>query len=261
MSNGLAIEPVPVVSPIRTSTSLSKILPAMIASAKEYPPFAKDTKSYTNKYTRLESIQSSVTPILLDNDILIMQPPTGMTPGVVIKKIIEVGESAEIRDVTAVQFKIGLTTRLQHISGEYIEATAYMPLPLGKSVNISQQAGIAISYMRRYMLAAILNLIIHGEDFDGATPKGTDPKKKENKGSPPPENKNQQPGDAYKKLQSEIIVLVNTKVNEKYVYDEKVRAEKKTKILNTNYSFAKLVEFKGIVLAYVNAKKSEAING
>ena len=73
------------------------------------------------------------------------------------------------------EFGIGITTLLMHVSGEYIESTATVPLPdktyvdkngETKQNNLAQEAGKIITYLRRYSLASLLNLY-SDEDTDG----------------------------------------------------------------------------------------------
>lgn len=56
-----------------------------------------------------------------------------------------------------------LTTRLLHSSGEWIEATSGCRL----SKDDCQGYGSAISYLRRYSLAAMLGIVYGDEDDDG----------------------------------------------------------------------------------------------
>ena len=58
---------------------------------------------------------------------------------------------------------VGVTTMLMHSSGEWIESTCTVAIE-GK--NIAQEAGKAITYLRRYSLSSLLNLYAE-EDNDG----------------------------------------------------------------------------------------------
>lgn len=66
---------------------------------------------------------------------------------------------------------VGLTTRLMHISGEWLEDTVAFPVDPGsnRAVNAAQTAGSTITYMRRYALSAMLG-IVADEDVDGNQP-------------------------------------------------------------------------------------------
>lgn len=53
---------------------------------------------------------------------------------------------------------VGLTTRVFHISGEWLEESAKFPLTDMKGVNKSQMAGSAITYFRRYALCSAFGI-------------------------------------------------------------------------------------------------------
>jgi hypothetical protein len=69
---------------------------------------------------------------------------------------------------------VGLSTRLMHTSGEWIEDTVAFPVDPGsnRAVNAAQTAGSTITYMRRYALSAMLG-IVADEDTDGNHPSAT----------------------------------------------------------------------------------------
>jgi hypothetical protein len=58
--------------------------------------------------------------------------------------------------------QVGLTTRVAHASGQYIEQTMSVPVPDMKI----QTIGSALTYLRRYMASAMLG-VVTGEDDDG----------------------------------------------------------------------------------------------
>tara|TARA_R110000851_G_scaffold227068_2_gene379908 strand:- start:652 stop:1377 length:726 start_codon:yes stop_codon:yes gene_type:complete len=62
---------------------------------------------------------------------------------------------------------IGLTTRLMHCSGQWLEDSIDIPFQ-GK--NVAQEVGAAITYLRRYALAAVAG--VFQEDNDGNLGKG-----------------------------------------------------------------------------------------
>jgi hypothetical protein len=64
---------------------------------------------------------------------------------------------------------VALTTRVMHVTGQWIQDTLIMPLPeMRGAVNVSQQYGAALTYARRYALTSMLG-IVADEDVDGAT--------------------------------------------------------------------------------------------
>ena len=64
---------------------------------------------------------------------------------------------------------VGLTTRLVHSSGEWIEDEFYIPLEVTGVQPAAQVAGSIITYLRRYALVALLG-IVSDEDIDGNDP-------------------------------------------------------------------------------------------
>jgi len=62
--------------------------------------------------------------------------------------------------------EIGVTTILFHDSGEYLSSTATITIADEKGKSLAQVAGSIITYLRRYSLAAMLNLYAD-EDNDG----------------------------------------------------------------------------------------------
>jgi hypothetical protein len=72
--------------------------------------------------------------------------------------------------------KIGLTTRVIHSSGQWIEETIFLPVGEEKGKSTAQMAGSMFSYLRRYTLAAIFRLYTD-EDDDANTQKAERAKK------------------------------------------------------------------------------------
>lgn len=79
-----------------------------------------------------------------------------------IKEQLRAAQVAVIQDVTGGDGYIGVTTVLMHLTGEFVEVG---PLLLPATTD-AQGAGSAITYARRYALAAALNLAAD-EDDDG----------------------------------------------------------------------------------------------
>lgn len=95
-----------------------------------------------NQYASLGAIIEASKPILVKNGLSISQPTVGSGN------------------------EIGVTTILLHDSGEYIASTATIGITDEKGLKLAQVAGSIITYLRRYSLAAILNLYAD-EDTDG----------------------------------------------------------------------------------------------
>lgn len=129
---------------MKTSETLTKIAPALLAAQKAVGNAKKQATNphFKSKYANLEAVIEAVKDALNDNGIAIIQ-----TVG-------EVGAGT-----------ICVGTRLMHESGEYIEDMASAPL----SKQDAQGVGSAVTYLRRYSLAAICS--ITQEDDDGESAK------------------------------------------------------------------------------------------
>jgi hypothetical protein len=143
---------------MKTSESTQKISPDLIVAQSKIKHATKDSNNphFKNDYASLESVIDATKAALLENNIVLMQ---GMS------------EDGNV-----------LVTRLQHSSGEFFET--YVKLVLSKQD--MQGLGSAITYARRYALAAICNISQQDDDGNGAserpastrpsrTPKGTSP--------------------------------------------------------------------------------------
>lgn len=126
---------------MKTSESVKSIAPAIIAAQRDVKHASKDSNNphFKNDYASLESVIDATKIALLKQDITTLQ---GMNPE---------GSS--------------LTTRLQHSSGEFIETE----LKLVVSKQDMQGLGSAITYGRRYALAAIMNISQQDDDGNGAS--------------------------------------------------------------------------------------------
>ena len=131
---------------MRTSDSIAKIAPALVAAQKAIGGAVKDktgkivTKtgsSYEYKYSDLSSVLDEIKGPLNDNGIMLLQSPTADASGVCV------------------------ITRLLHESGEWIEESLYMPITQGTP----QAYGSAITYCRRYSAQSMVGL--KSEDDDG----------------------------------------------------------------------------------------------
>jgi hypothetical protein len=124
---------------MKTSDSISSIAPALV---KAQAAMGVAHKSATNphfksKYADLPAIVEAVKGPLNETGITFLQGVTGDSTGVMV------------------------TTRLLHVSGEWIEATIYMPV----TQSTPQAFGSAITYCRRYGLQSLVGL--PADDDDG----------------------------------------------------------------------------------------------
>ena len=124
---------------MKTSDSVANITKALVESSKKMHHATKDASNphFRSSYATLESVIDASKDLLSDNGIAVIQ--------------------AVVDD--------SLVTRLQHISGEFLESS--MKLLLDK--NSMQGMGSAISYARRYSLAAMLNISQTDDDGNEAS--------------------------------------------------------------------------------------------
>jgi hypothetical protein len=122
---------------MQTSDSIQAIAAALVGFHKEVGKIPKDAKNpfFKSKYASLSGILEVISEPLTNNGLSIVQFPEGEN---------------------------GLTTRLCHSSGEWMEATYSMK----PSKDDPQGRGSTITYQRRYAVGAILSLNID-EDDDG----------------------------------------------------------------------------------------------
>jgi hypothetical protein len=111
---------------------------ALMESAK------KDTKAYSYNYSDLASVITAAKPSLNAN-------------GLSFSQLIEESEAGLVK----------VTTMLLHSSGQFLGSTGTLEIPDMKSVNKSQAAGAAQSYLKRYQLQALIGL--PSEDNDLST--------------------------------------------------------------------------------------------
>jgi hypothetical protein len=130
---------------MKTSETINKITPALLKAQREMTFAVKDSKNphFKSTYADLSSVIDACKPALNEAGIVFMQMPSPSEHG-----------------------SISLTTRLIHESGEWIESTATCPLPK----NDPQGYGSALTYLRRYSLAAATGLYQDDDDGNAARP-------------------------------------------------------------------------------------------
>ncbi len=138
---------------------MKNVLKALDAAQKEFPAIVKNKTGSTGgrsyKYADLEDVVSGITPTLRKHGLMFVQGGS------------HVSNQAEHKQI--------LTTTIYHVeTGEGISSEIILP-----SVSDPQDLGIAITYVRRYALCAILGIVTE-EDTDGAVkPKDRDFKQPE----------------------------------------------------------------------------------
>ena len=130
------------------SESIANLAKALSIVQGKLTYAAKDSANpfFKSKYADLESVWDSCRTLLSDNGLSVIQFP------------------GEYFDGT-----MSLTTILTHASGEWISKE--MSVPVTKPD--AQGAGSALSYMRRYSLAAVVGVVsANQEDDDGNAASG-----------------------------------------------------------------------------------------
>lgn len=121
---------------MKTSESTSNIFQAMVKAQEKVTNLYPSSSGYGYNYVPLEKIIDMLKVVLPQFGLSYIQLPEN-----------ESGDGL-----------IGLTTRIIHTSGEWVESTASFPLTDMKGVNKSQAAGAAITYFRRYGLCAAFGI-------------------------------------------------------------------------------------------------------
>jgi hypothetical protein len=126
---------------MRTSEQTTTLLGALVLARKDFKPFTRDAigvvgKDHPYRYADLSGILEAIIPACLANGLVILQSIDAETSS--------------------------LTTRVAHVSGEFVECV--YPLPATTS---AQGFGSALTYGRRYSIQALLCLA--ASDDDGAT--------------------------------------------------------------------------------------------
>jgi hypothetical protein len=129
---------------MKTSETITKLIHALLLAQKNITFAAKESNNpfFKSKYADLPTVIDAVKPALNENGIVFIQTASPSESGTV-----------------------SLTTRLIHTSGEWIEDTATAALVK----NDPQGYGSAITYLRRYSLAAITGLYQDDDDGNAAS--------------------------------------------------------------------------------------------
>lgn len=126
---------------MKTSESINELSTSLIKLQGELENIGKDSTGYGYKYTSLDKLLEYLRPLMSKSNLGIIQTPTNEDN------------------------KIGVTTRLIHTSGQYIEDTLLMDKSSLAKMNDYQVAGSIISYFRRYAISSILG-IASDDDID-----------------------------------------------------------------------------------------------
>lgn len=121
---------------MKSSESIKDLSAALVKAQSEIKNLYPSSKGYGYDYVPLEKVIDMLKPILPKYGLTYIQLPYGGQSGATV----------------------GLTTRIIHESGEWLEETAEFPVTDMKGVNATQKAGAAITYFRRYALLAAFGI-------------------------------------------------------------------------------------------------------
>lgn len=138
---------------MRTSEKTAGIFEALINAQGRMEGVVRDSQNpfHKNKYASLEAVIYTIKPILQAQDLGFVQFPGPVENGC-----------------------ITITTRIIHVSGEWIESDAQIPL----AKMDAQGAGSAITYGCRYSLMAALGVPPVDDDAESAVLRTHEPVKK-----------------------------------------------------------------------------------
>ena len=139
---------------MKTSESIVKIAPALLAAQKEIGSATKDATNpfFKSKYADLGSVMEACKEALNKNGIVVLQP---------------VSNSFSFNDQAPVPMTF-VETILLHESGEFISD---IMLASVKQHNDPQAQGSAITYARRYSLQSMMFIPAEDDDAEKATPR------------------------------------------------------------------------------------------
>ena len=140
-----------------TSDSIANLTLALSIVQGKMTHAIKDSSNpfFKSKYADLESVWDVCRSLLSENGLAVMQFP-GDINFVQLEK-----ENGDINIAT----KMSLTTIISHKSGEFISQE--MSVPVTKPD--AQGAGSALTYMRRYALAAVVGVVQADDDGNAAS--------------------------------------------------------------------------------------------
>ena len=141
---------------MKHSDSLAKLAPALVAAQADLKPIVKDGKNpaFRSKYATLDATLEAVRPALAAQGLAVLQ---GIT-------FPETNGEGRLVGIT-------VETRLVHASGEWM--ASHVPVPVAKAD--AHGLGSALSYGRRYGLAALLSLAADDDDDGNAAAKAAPP--------------------------------------------------------------------------------------
>ncbi len=121
---------------MKSSDSIKNIASAIVKAQGEVKNLYPSSKGYGYDYVPLNDVIDMLKVVLPKYGLAYIQLPFG-------------GQTGNT---------VGLTTRILHETGEWVEETAEFPVTDMKGVNATQKAGAAITYFRRYALLSAFGI-------------------------------------------------------------------------------------------------------
>lgn len=127
---------------MKTSEQINDLIPALTSFQAEVEAASKDRKNphFKSNYADLTSIWNAIRPALAKNQLAVVQAPSFEGDRVVI------------------------TTRLFHKSGQWIESS----MSAKPQQDTPQAIGSTITYLKRYVIAAMLGVVADDDDDGNA---------------------------------------------------------------------------------------------
>lgn len=140
---------------MKTSEEIIEVSKALCLAQQQMKPAIKDSTNphFRSKYSDLSSIWESIRTPVTSNGLSIWQ------------------------DVTTCEKSVSVTTRVTHISGQWVE---FGPLSIPLIKQDAQSIGSAISYGKRYALCAAVG-VVSDDDDDGEKAMGREKQKEATK--------------------------------------------------------------------------------
>lgn len=158
-----------------TSSSIGSLATALAIAQGKITGARKDSENpfFSSKYADLASVWDACREALSDNGLSVVQT---FEPGkpITIKWTVTDKDSGEITAYEVESMELVINTLLLHSSGEWIKSK----LVLTPRDATPQSAGSAITYGRRYLLAAIAGIAQVDDDGNDASKTGNRPAQK-----------------------------------------------------------------------------------
>lgn len=151
---------------MKTSETIGELAEALAKAQGLVTGASKDAENpfFHSKYADLASIYAACRKALTDNALSVVQAPstsfTGEPETYTYKS-----RSGEERSGVRVPTTVTVATRILHPSGEWVEAETSAMLPSADP----QAVGSAITYLRRYGLAAMVGVAPEDDDGEATT--------------------------------------------------------------------------------------------